>query len=205
MGVQNFGILCVMKNAIIIHGTSDKEEYYSPDYPSASNSHWLPWLQKQLIIRDIPAVVIEVPNSYMPDYAVWKRELERFDITPETILIGHSCGGGFLVRWLSENKNVTVGKVVLVAPWLDPEKSKGKDNDFFNFTMDEKLVSRTAGVTIFNSDNDDSSIHVSVEKILGSIPDIKLVDFHSYGHFCFSDMQTVEFPQLLEEAISVRA
>lgn len=188
-----------MKSAIIVHGMPDEEEYYSSDYPSASNSHWLPWLQKQLLMKNVSAVAIEIPNSYLPDYQVWKRELERFDITPETILVGHSCGAGFLVRWLSENKNINVGKVVLVAPWLDLEKSLGEGNDFFDFSMDEKLVSRTAGVTIFNSDDDDDSIQVSVQKILESISDIKLVSFHAYGHFCSSDMHTIEFPQLLDE------
>jgi hypothetical protein len=191
-----------MQNAIIIHGTSDKDEYYSPDYPSASNSHWLPWLQKQLLIRDVSAVTLEMPQSFMPDYEVWKREIERFDITPETILIGHSCGAGFIIRYLSENKDRNLAKVVLVAPWLNPEKSKGEENDFFKFEMDNSLVSRTSGITIFNSDNDDTSIQVSVKKILTEIPGIKLVEFHSYGHFCYEDMQTTEFPELLNEVIS---
>jgi len=84
-----------MKNAILLHGTPSKEEYYSLEYPSASNAHWFPWLQKQLLIKDIPAVTIEMPSSYLPDYSLWQTEFERFDITPETILVGHSCGGGF--------------------------------------------------------------------------------------------------------------
>ena len=192
-----------MKNAIIIHGTCDKEEYYSPEYPSASNFHWLPWLQKQFLIKDIAAVTPEMPHGYMPDYKVWKREFERFDITPETILVGHSCGGGFLVRWLSENKNQKVGKVVLVAPWLDPNKRKGEDNNFFDFEMDSELVSRTDGITIFNSDNDDEAIQTSVKKIMDTIPNIKLVDFHNKGHFCLSDLGTEAFPELLGEALNL--
>lgn len=107
-----------MKNAIILHGKSGpgEQEYYNPDFPAASNSHWIPWLQKQLMIRDIYAQTPEVPNSWKPDYATWCKEFERYDITPETVLVGHSCGGGFLVRWLSERPDVRVDKVVLVAP-----------------------------------------------------------------------------------------
>lgn len=190
-----------MKNAIIVHGTCDKEEYYSPEYPSASNFHWLPWLVKQLLIKDIHAVTPEMPNGYMPDYAVWRQEFERFDITPETILVGHSCGGGFLVRWLSENKEVYVGKMVLVAPWLDPNKTKGEDNDFFNFTMDSDLVSRTQGITIFNSDNDMEAIHTSVKQIMDTISNIKLVEFQEKGHFCLGDMGGEEFTELLNETL----
>jgi len=190
-----------MKNAIIVHGTCDKDEYYSDEHPSASNSHWLPWLQKQLLIRDIHAVTPEMPNSHMPDYAVWKREFERFDITPETILVGHSCGGGFLVRWLSENKDKKVGKVVLVAPWLDPNRIKGEDNDFFDFKMDAELVSRTKGVTVFNSRDDMESVHTSVKKIMDTISNIKLTEFEGKGHFCLEDMGTDAYPELLEEVL----
>jgi len=191
-----------MKNAIILHGTCDEEEYYSPEYPSASNFHWLPWLSKQLLIKDIHAVTPEMPHGYMPDYVLWKREFERFDITPDTILVGHSCGGGFLVRWLSENKKQQVGKVVLVAPWLDPNKTKGNDNDFFDFVIDSELVSRTQGVTIFNSDTDVEAVHTSVEKIVDTIPNIKLVEFQNKGHFCLSDLGGEAFPELLEEVLN---
>lgn len=191
-----------MKNAIILHGTCDKEEYYSPEYPSASNFHWLPWLAKQLLIKDIHAVTPEMPHGYLPNYAVWKQEFERFDITSETILVGHSCGGGFLVRWLSENKDKKVGKVVLVAPWIDPNKTKGEDNDFFNFEMDIELVSRTQGVTIFNSDTDMEAVHTSVNQIMDTIQNIKLVEFENKGHFCLSDLGGEAFPELLEEILS---
>lgn len=30
------------------------------------------------------------------------REFGRFEINTDTILVGHSCGGGFLLRWLSD-------------------------------------------------------------------------------------------------------
>jgi hypothetical protein len=42
-----------MKNAILIHGWADKHEFYDPKYPTASNSHWFPWITKQLMINDI--------------------------------------------------------------------------------------------------------------------------------------------------------
>ena len=112
-----------MKTAILLHGSCDKEEYYSDEYPSLSNSHWFPWLQKQLLIRDIPTQTPELPGAYEPVYEEWKKEFERHDITENTILVGHSCGGGFLVRWLSEN-NIKVDTVVLVAPWIDPENKR---------------------------------------------------------------------------------
>lgn len=83
------------KQALLIHGWGNKKEYYSPSVPTASNSYWFPWLSKQLMIRDTHTVSIEMPNSYYPEYEIWKKELERFLLDENTILIGHSYGGHF--------------------------------------------------------------------------------------------------------------
>lgn len=191
-----------MGNAILIPGRPNKEEYYDPKYPTNSNGHWFPWLSKQLQVKDVFTVAIEVPRPWQPRYDVWKKELERFDITPNTLLVGHSCGGGFIIRWLSENRNVNVGKVVLVAPWLNPEDNPVSDTaDFFHFDIDPELVKRTAGLTIFNSSNDATTIHESVQIIRDQVTDINYKEFHDYGHFCLKDMGTEEFPELLEECL----
>lgn len=107
-----------MKNAIILHGQPSKEEYYDPERPSMSNAHWIPWLQGQLLKNDIAAATPEVPFAYEPEWELWKQEVERFEITPDTLIVGHSRGGEFWLRYLSENKDLSVGKVVLVAPSL---------------------------------------------------------------------------------------
>ena len=92
-----------MRNAIILHGEPSKEEYYDPTAPSMSNAHWLPWLQARLQKNDIAAITPEIPFAYEPDWGLWKKEVERYDIGPETIIVGHSRGGDFWLRWLSEN------------------------------------------------------------------------------------------------------
>lgn len=185
-----------MTNAIILHGMPGKDEYYSDSYPSASNSHWLPWLQKQLLIRDIVAATPEVPHAFKPQYDVWKREFERFDVTYNTLLVGHSCGGGFLVRWLSENPEVHVKKVVLVAPWLDPFRED--TTDFFEFTIDPKLVQRSGELWIFDSDADSDGVHTSIERIRSEVEGVRYREFHDYGHFCRKDLGTDAFPELLD-------
>jgi predicted alpha/beta hydrolase family esterase len=118
--------------------------------------------------------------------------------TEETTLIGHSCGAGFIVRYLSEN-NIHVGKVVLVAPWIDPDKIL--ETGMFDFTPDENLVSKTKGVTIFNSDDDMEEVQKSVKILTEKIKNIEVREFQNMGHFCFEDMGTEEFPKLLEEVL----
>lgn len=166
-----------------------------------SNSHWLPWLQAQLLKHDITAATPEVPHCFELNLSVWNKEFERFDITPETILVGHSTGSGFIVKYLSIHPEIKVGKVVLVAPWMDPDKEY--EGSFFDdFKIDPKLVDRTTGVTIFNSDNDQASVQKTTQILRDTVKNIGFKEFHNYGHFCFEDMKTTEFPELLEEILS---
>jgi predicted alpha/beta hydrolase family esterase len=185
-----------MKTAIIIHGMLSKEEYYDFDRPASSNCHWLPWIQKQLLLKDVVAQTPEMPVPYNPDYDSWKRMFERFQVDEQTILIGHSCGGGFITRYLSEN-SVKVGKVVLVAPWIDPDKFL--TTGMFDFAIDENLASKTGSFTIFSSTNDMDEVKKSVDLIKEKVKDAKIVEFQNAGHFCLEDMKNDSFPELLSE------
>lgn len=187
-----------MKTAIIIHGYSDKSEYLDDTRPAASNDHWLPWIQRQLLLKGVEAQTPEMPGFYEPDYNEWKKMLERFEPDENTILVGHSCGGGFLVRWLSEN-NVKVGRVVLVAPWLDPEKVI--DENFFTFEIDSNVVSKTESFTVMYSTDDYPDILKSIELLKLKIKGAKFQEFEGKGHFVLRSMKTEKFPELLQNLI----
>ena len=190
-----------MRNALLIHGTCDKEEYFSDIYPSLSNNHWFPWLQKQLLIKGIFTQTPEMPDAFMPDYKKWKDEFERFEINNETILVGHSCGGGFLCRWLTENK-IKIAKLVLVAPWLDPEREK--TTDFFDFRIDPGIQKRVEELHILVSEDDEPEILKSAEIIKKTLPKAKIQRFQNKGHFTLEDMGTDRFPELLKIVLSGR-
>ncbi len=145
-------------------------------------------------MRDIPAHTPEMPLAFAPDYPLWRRELERYDIGPKTLFAAHSCGAGFLLRWLSEHPGVRVGCVVLVAPWLDPkEEAPG----FFDFTLDRHVAARTGGITVFHSDDDFDEIQVSVRKIRDGVDDLRYREFSGYGHFARRS-----FPELLSTLVA---
>jgi predicted alpha/beta hydrolase family esterase len=186
-----------MKNAVILHGGPSKEEYYDPKAPSMSNSHWIPWLQGQLLKHDIPAATPEVPRSFDRNWAVWNKEVVRYEIGPQTILIGHSTGAGFFIKYLSIHKELRVNKVVLVAPWLDPYREHTK-NFFDDFEIDPDFASRTKGVIILNSDNDQDSVQETVRIVRDKVKAIQYKELHNYGHFCYGDLKTDKFPELLE-------
>ena len=192
-----------MKTAILVHGRPNEDEYSNPKIPMPSNDHWLPWLSKELSMKGIHPYALEIPRPFQPRYEVWKKEFERFDVDADTVLVGHSCGGGFLVRWLSENPDKKVGRVVLVAPWINPSDSPAGDTaDFFHFDIDANMVAHTAGVTLLHSTDDMQSIVDSVKVLRETIKDLKYVEFENMGHFVKGDMGKTEFPELLQEILS---
>lgn len=184
-----------MKTAVIIHGKPSKEEYLDLANPAQSNRHWFPWLQKQLAIRGVVAQSLEMPEPYEPKYKDWKETFEQMHVDENTALFGHSCGGGFFVRWLSENKR-NVGEVVLVAPWIDPDREL--TTGFFDFKIDPTLTERTKGVMVMYSTDDDLSILETVRILKEKLPNAVFREFHGKGHFCSSDLVNDAFPELLE-------
>jgi uncharacterized protein len=185
-----------MKNAIIIHGMPEKEEYEK--IPEQSKEHWYPWLLSKLEEDKILTTVPDMPTPYAPVYEQWRDIFERIPRTKETILIGHSGGAGFLVRWLSEHDE-HVGKVVLVAPWIDPDHIDTEHmTNFFDFTIDPNLVHKTEGITVFISKDDDIPMLRTVEELEKHIHDIRIVKKTDAGHFTKED-GFMTFPELLEE------
>lgn len=172
-----------------------KEGYFDPKNGASSQNHWFSWLQRQLILNGTLAQTPEMPEPYEPDYEKWKAVFEQFKIDENTDLVGHSCGGGFLVRWLSENK-VRVGKVALVAPWIDPNHTFAPKMFNAEWKIDSEVASRAKEICLFIS-TDDEQDELDTAKILRKgVEGLKVTEFSDRGHFIFDDMKTNEFPEL---------
>jgi len=148
------------------------------------------------MIRDIKADTPEVPHAYEPEWDVWCREIERFDITPDTTLIGHSAGAGFWIKYLSVNQQLMIDKLILVAPWLDPDSTIA-NKDFFKFKLDSELGKRTKKIVLCNASDDSASVQQTVARIKQEVKGIEVQEFpEGYGHFTYENLKTIEFPEL---------
>lgn len=173
----------------------DKESFYNGDADSQILCHWIPWLHQQLMIKDILTQIPSMPRPYAPVYEEWVEIIKQFKIDSDTVLIGHSCGAGFWVRYLSEN-NIKVSKLILVAPWLDPHK---EIKDFFDFEIN--LRNKVDDISIFYSKDDDEEMKLSFELLVEKLPTAKTHVFEDRGHFTLRSMKTREFPELLKEVL----
>lgn len=184
-----------MKNAILIHGCCDKAEFLNDASPSCAMSHWFPWLKKQLIEKEIQTQTPEMPEPYKPKYEDWKRVFDQFTVDEDTTLVGHSCGAGFLLRWLGETKT-KIDKLILVAPWLDPIK---KRKGFLDFEIDPSVQSLIREVHVLSSkDDSEEGVTESIEIITNIFPEAQAHVFENKGHFTLGEMGTEEFPELLK-------
>lgn len=168
-----------MKNALILHGVCDEEEFFFSHYPSPSNAWWLPWLQQQFLRAGWQCQTPELPIPYLPRYEEWQKTFEQFNPKELSIIIGHSAGAGFMIKYLQQHR-LKLDKLILVAPWLDPGK---EFDDFLQTELNPAALSGIGEVHLIFSQDDSDDIHRSKDALLQVYPQITFHHYLNYGHF----------------------
>lgn len=92
---------------------------YNPYTPE--RKRWRDWLATELVDTHelfAPAMPCKQNADYVA-WSIWFKKVIPY-LTDNSLLIGHSLGGGFLLRYLTENKlSVTVAQLHLIAPCVD--------------------------------------------------------------------------------------
>ncbi len=182
-------------NAVFCHGVMDPEYDWDAREYNPSKS-WKYWLQFQLEKdRDIIMQIPQFPHAHVNimNYDEWEKIMNRQDINENTTLIGHSAGGGFILKYMARHPNLRVRQIVLVAPWLDIEEFQPL-GFYKDFALDNHIAKQAElGADILISDDDDTYILSSFDKITQNIPDIRVHNFTGRGHFICD-----KFPELLD-------
>jgi len=193
---KNANIASLPANCLIIHGSPRYDQSKEPGYVPHNIKHWLGWLKEKLEERGIKVFNPQMPLPWQPKYEDWKKIIEGLDIGKDSVLIGHSAGGAFLVRWLGEKK-IKIKKLILVAPGKIPRSPDDRLRDFYNFEINSEIKNLAEEIIIFISNNDEEhrvKSAIIYQKELGA----KLIELKNKGHFVTKDMGTREFPELLE-------
>lgn len=189
-----------MTNALILHGKPTRERYENPNEPKPHEANWLPWLAGELARRGIRTAIPAFPEPYFPRFDQWKEVFEEHEVNKDTVVVGHSAGSEFALRWLSENSEAHVNRLLLIAPYQDVGRKYG---DFSDYRLDEDLHRRVGRITIFNSSDDDIAIRNRAQALRTVFPSAHYVEFADMGHFRLGhNMDTIEFPQALEELLT---
>ena len=181
----------IMKKAIIIHGCP------LGDWENATyNKHWIPWTKGQLEKEGFVVKTPLMPEPWDPVYSEWKKEFEKLAVDSDTVLIGHSGGTTFLVRWLGETER-KIKKLILIAPWKISWEEAKKSKEFCDFAISPEIKNNVGEIVYFTSNDEDSDGKKSLEmyrEVIGG----KVMDLKDHGHYCLEDMGTEEFPELIE-------
>lgn len=136
-----------MKNALIIHGTEG--------YPE---ENWFPWLKTQLERRGYKVAVPQFPTPHNQTPEAWFKVLQPYEksFDKESILIGHSLGGAFLLRVLEKiPTKIKAAVFVAASVGVQPIENYEGDMPFVEKPFDwEKIRDSAENIFVFHSDDD---------------------------------------------------
>ena len=165
-----------MTNVFIFHGTGG--------YPE---ENWFPWLKRKLEELNCKVIVPKFPTPKSQTLENWFKIFGNFKkyYNEDTILVGHSLGGAFLLRVL-EKENIKIKAAFIVAAPVGvlPIKNYDSDKMFLeNFEFDwKKIKSHCRQFFIFHSDNDPYVSLGNGEKLSKEL-NTKLILIPNAGHF----------------------
>lgn len=190
---------------IVIHGGDTPESYEQfldelkkEEYglESARKLKWRDTLEKRLG-DDFSVYLLRMPNSENARYVEWKIWFDKVvpQIRKDAILIGHSLGGIFLAKYLSENKlPVSIKSTLLVAP---PFSDDPDDKTIGGFMVPKNLdlFGKQGGqIVIYHSVDDPLVPFKDSEYYAARLPKAELRKFDGRGHFIVED-----FPELVAD------
>ncbi len=131
-----------MKNAIILHGTGDK-----------NTDFWFPYIKEKLEQKGFEVWLPQLPNAEIPNLNDWLTfVLKNGKFSSETILIGHSAGSQLILSIL-ENLNIQISKAILVSGYAESLRRDdvSKEKPELNW---KKIKQSVKDIIFINSDND---------------------------------------------------
>ncbi|MBU4070241.1 MAG: leucine--tRNA ligase [Nanoarchaeota archaeon] len=187
-----------ISNVVIVHGCPGDEEKAMNPKTRTYDKHWIPWIKNKLEKKEIKVFTPLMPEPWKANYSQWKKEFDKLNVNGKSVLIGHSCGCAFLVRWLGETKK-KIKKLILVAPWKIAQSGNAEE-EFYNYEIDESIKSRIDEIVIFTSNDEEEDGKKSV-KIFNKLIGGEIIELKNHGHFTLGDMGTEEFPELLSKIV----
>jgi len=164
-----------MKNILIIHGTEG--------YPE---ENWFPWIKNELEGCGYQVIVPQFPTPQNQNPEYWFETLKTYEslFNEETVLIGHSCGGAFLLRVLEKiNARIKVAVFVAASAGVKPIKYYEIDRPFVEEPFDwDKIRSSAEHFLVFHSE-DDPFICIENGELIAKELGTDLIRLKDAGHF----------------------
>jgi pimeloyl-ACP methyl ester carboxylesterase len=183
----------IKMNIVLCHGVMGPEEDWNIRAYNQTKK-WKDWLQFYTEFEhDVITQKPYFPHAHvlLMKYDEWEKIMDHQDINSDTVLVGHSAGGGFVLKYLALHPELRVRQVVLVAPWIDVEGFQ-PFGFYCGFDLDDSIVARAGqGIDVMISDDDFSYITDSVDKIVENMPSARIHRFTGRGHFTGTELPEI--------------
>lgn len=193
------------KQIVVIHGGhtfNNSKEYisfllnYKVDFKRILSKGWKDSLQEKLG-KGFEVVLPKMPNPSNAKYAEWKIWFEKLFpfLEKEVVLVGHSLGGIFLVKYLSENKfpKKILAAFIIAAPF-DDKDPRHSLVDFKPKKDLSGLQNQSKELLFYHSKDDDVVSFTAFEKYKEALPRAHFKEFKNKGHFNQSN-----FPEIVRD------
>ena len=160
---------------------------------------WKYTLEEEL--EDTQVIMPAMPSKYNAKYREWKIWFKKVAEYAEegVVLIGHSLGGLFLAKYLSENDFLKKIKATFLI--AAPYNTEGSGHSLADFEIPQdlsKLESQGGKIFIYHSEDDFVVPFSALDKYAKALPSAKKVIFKDRGHFLQES-----FPELVEDIRSL--
>jgi predicted alpha/beta hydrolase family esterase len=166
--------------------------------PYKKHKNWRDWIIWALE-ESYDLICPLMPNKQSADYEAWKIWFERhFDFIDDNnpILIGHSLGGSFLLKYLSENSfPKKISQLHLIAPMVNDGNMYLEKMATFKFDIKKinKIEDMCISIHLWHSEDDIAVPFKNSLLVKENLPSVEFHVFKDRGHF----MQP-SFPEILE-------
>ncbi len=200
----------LVQQIVVIHGGTTFDSY--EDYLSylknveidlerlKSKKGWKANLQEDLG-DNFEVLIPQMPDRTNACYKEWKIWFERIItlLNENLIFIGHSLGGSFLAKYLSEEKIIKkIKATILVAAPFDDKDRKGSLADFRLPSSLVKFSEQGGMIYLIQSKDDPLVPFDQLSKYKKALPDAKTIIFDDREHF-----NQENFPEIIQIIKSV--
>ncbi len=179
-------------NFFIFHGTEG--------YPE---ENWFPWLKEELEAKGCKVFVPQFPSPPVVPSKIseWLGVFKNYEqyVDENTIFIGHSLGGVFVLRLLEKLKHQVRAVFLIGTPvGVRPITNYDRDDSFSGFEFDWTTIKNNSEYfAVFQSDNDPYVSHGNGEQLAKELG-VELTFIPNAGHFN-TKAGYLTFPDLLEK------
>jgi len=191
------------KQIIYIHGGDSFESYEDYIKYLKETEFSIDWFEqkkkwKMSLVEELgdkfQIFMPDMPNSFNAVYDEWKIWFEKIIpfVNDGVIMIGHSQGGIFLAKYLSENiYPKKISAIMLVAP---PHSSTPEVGSFKLEKSLENISEQCSEIHLFFSKDDFVVLFSESQEYKKDLPNAQMHIFEDRGHF----LQET-FPEIVEE------